>query len=185
MGRPERPQQLLVLSPGRHPRQFEGPANGGTTNVAGTAVSFNWLPGSARHSMAGRVRVEKAPSSGKVIIGQIHAVNAPNPFLMVIWWNGYVRIEIRDVPLGATRTLLKKQIPLGQVFEYCVQVDELGQLTATLDALSASAPVNSKWSKYPFYFKAGAYVIDNKGPATEGGWVVYELFDVFNGAIPA
>lgn len=160
------------------------PRTEGRQTLPGTAVSFNWLPGSARHSMAGRVRVEKAPSSGKVIIGQIHAVNAPNPFLMVIWWNGYVRIEIRDVPLGVTRTLLKKQIPLGQVFKYCVQVDELGQLTATLDALSASAPVNSKWSKYPFYFKAGAYVIDNKWPVMEGGWVVYESFDVYNGALP-
>ncbi|RZI88258.1 MAG: hypothetical protein EOP15_11770, partial [Pseudomonas sp.] len=122
---------------------------------------------------------------GKVIIGQIHAVNALNPFLMVIWWNGYVRIEIRDVPLGVTHTLLKKQMPLGQVFDYCIQVDERSQLTATLDELSASAPVNSKWSKYPFYFKAGAYVIDNKGDASEGGWVVYEALDVIDGVLPA
>jgi hypothetical protein len=157
----------------------------GRQTLPGTAVSFNWLPGSARHSMAGRVRVEKAPSSGKVIIGQIHAVNALNPFLMVIWWNGYVRIEIRDVPLGVTRTLLNKQIPLGQVFEYCVQVDEGGQLTAMLDTLTASAPVNTRWSKYPFYFKAGAYVIDNKGDASEGGWVVYESLEVLPGALPA
>lgn len=99
--------------------------------------------------MVGRVRVNQAASSGKVIIGQIHAFNALNPFLMVIWWNGNVRIEIRDVPVGVTRTLLKKQIPLDQVFDYCIQVDELGQLTATLDTLSASAPVNTKWSKYP------------------------------------
>lgn len=104
---------------------------------------------------------------------------------MVVWWNGYVRIEVRDVPLGVTRTLLKKQIPLGQVFDYCIQVDELGQLTATLDTLSASAPVSSKWSKHPFYFKAGAYVIDNKGDASEGGWVVYESLEVFNGALQA
>ncbi|RYY87274.1 MAG: hypothetical protein EOO15_12390, partial [Chitinophagaceae bacterium] len=122
---------------------------------------------------------------GKVIIGQIHAVNALNPFLMVIWWNGYVRIEIRDVPLGVTRTLLKKQMPLGQVFDYCIQVDERSQLTATLDELSASAPVISKWSKYPFYFKAGAYVIDNKGDASEGGWVVYEALDVIDGVLSA
>jgi len=163
----------------------KNPRTEGRQTLPGTAVSFNWLPGSARHSMAGRVRVQTAPSSGKVIIGQIHAVNALNPFLMVIWWNGYVRIDFRDVPLGATRTLLKKQIPLGQVFEYCVQVDELGQLTARLDELSASAPVNTKWSKYPFYFKAGAYVIDNKGDESEGGWVIYESFDVFNGALQA
>lgn len=163
----------------------KNPRTEGRQTLPGTAVSFNWLPGSARHSMSGRVRVEQAPSSGKVIIGQIHAVNALNPFLMVIWWNGYVRIEIRDVPLGVTRTLLKKQMPLGQVFDYCIQVDERSQLTATLDELSASAPVNSKWSKYPFYFKAGAYVIDNKGDGSEGGWVVYEALDVIDGVLSA
>ncbi|WP_161492844.1 polysaccharide lyase family 7 protein [Pseudomonas putida] len=37
--------------------------------------------------------------------------------------------------------------------------------------------------KLPFYFKAGAYVIDNKGAATEGGLVVYETFEVLNGAV--
>ncbi|MEE1866897.1 polysaccharide lyase family 7 protein [Pseudomonas auratipiscis] len=192
----ELPQDLVWIDQNGHTNYWcsvqggtsgssKNPRSEGRQTLPGTAVSFNWLPGSARHSMAGRVRVQTAPSSGKVIIGQIHAVNALNPFLMVIWWNGYVRIDFRDVPLGTTRTLLKKQIPLGQVFEYCVQVDELGKLTATLDELSASAPVNTKWSKYPFYFKAGAYVIDNKGDASEGGWVIYESFDVFNGTLSA
>jgi len=68
----------------------KNPRTEGRQTLPSTAVSFNWLPGSARHSMAGRVRVQTAPSSGKgkVIIGHIHAVNALNPFLMVIWWNG-------------------------------------------------------------------------------------------------
>ncbi|WP_422419184.1 polysaccharide lyase family 7 protein [Pseudomonas sp. GZD-222] len=148
-----------------------------------SAESFNWVRGSAKHSMAGRVRVELAPSSGKVIVGQIQALKAPNPFLMVIWWNGFVRIDARDRPGGATRTLLKKAIPLGQPFDYSVQVDASGELSVCLDTLNGKAAVSTTWDKFPFYFKAGSYVIDNKGPVTEGGWVVYESFDVYNGAL--
>lgn len=161
------------------------PRTEGRQTLPDSSASFNWAPRSAKHSMAGRVRVEAAPSSGKVIIGQIHAVNAPNPFLMVTWWSGSVRIETRSVPLGIARTLLEKDVPLGQPFEYSVQVDELAELSASLDELRSASAVSSAWKNLAFYFKAGAYVIDNKGAVTEGGLVVYETFDVFNGAMKA
>ena len=161
------------------------PRTEGRQTLPGSSASFNWVPGSAKHSMAGRVRVEAAPSSGKVIIGQIHAVNSPNPFLMATWWSGSVRIESRNVPLGSARTLIEKAVPLGQTFDYSVQVDELGELSASLDELRSASAVSSTWKKKLFFFKAGAYVIDNKGAASEGGLVVYETFDVFNGALRA
>lgn len=55
-----------------------------------------------------------------------------------------MRIDFRDVPLGATRTRLRKQVPLGQVFDYCVQVYELGQLSATLDEQRQRAGASTK-----------------------------------------
>lgn len=161
------------------------PRTEGRQTLPDSSASFNWVPGSARHSMAGRGRLEAAPSNGKVIIGQIHAVNSPNPFLMVTWWSGSVRIESRNVPLGSARTLIEKAVPLGQPFDYGVQVDELGELSVSLDELRSASAVSSTWKSLQFYFKAGAYVIDNKGLATEGGLVVYEAFDVFNGAVQA
>lgn len=154
------------------------PRTEGRQTLPGSSESFNWTPGSGRHAMAGRVRVQSAPSSGKVIIGQIHAVNAPNPFLMVTWWSGSVRIESRSSPLGLARTLLEKPVALAQTFEYSAQVDEGGELNVSLDELSTNMAVGSGWKKFQFYFKAGAYVIDNKGKASEGGWVVYEEFEV-------
>lgn len=161
------------------------PRTEGRQTLPDSSASFNWMLGSAKHSMAGRVRVEAAPSSGKVIIGQIHAVNSPNPFLMVTWWSGSVRIESRNVPLGSARTLIEKAVPLGQPFDYNVQVDEIGELGVSLDELRSTSPVSSSLKKLPFFLKAGAYVIDNKGAATEGGLVVYEAFDVFNEALRA
>ncbi|ERO65997.1 hypothetical protein P308_16615 [Pseudomonas piscis] len=80
---------------------------------------------------------------------------------------------------------MKKPVALGQAFDYSVEVDAQGELSIALDTLSANMPVGKSWDRYPFYFKAGSYVIDNEGPATEGGWVVYESFDVYNGALQA
>ncbi|MET3052125.1 polysaccharide lyase family 7 protein [Pseudomonas alkylphenolica] len=192
---PERPpQDLFWIDQNGHTNYWYSVQGGtsGTSNsprtdsrqtLPGSAESFNWVRGSAKHSMTGRVRVEVAPSKGKVIVGQIHGLNAPNPFLMVIWWNGVVRIDARNRPGSSTRTLLKKTITLGQPFDYSVQVDASGELSVCLDTLSGNAAVSATWDKFPFYFKAGSYVIDNKGPVTEGGWVVYESFDVYNGAL--
>jgi len=192
---PERPPQDLFWTDQNGHTNYWCSVQGGTSGTSksprtesrqtfpDSAESFNWVRGSAKHSMTGRVRVEAVPSKGKVIVGQIHGLNAPNPFLMVIWWNGVVRIYARDRPGSKTRTLLKKAIPLGQPFDYSVQVDDSGELSVCLDTLSASAAVSETWDKFAFYFKAGSYVIDNEGLITEGGWVVYESFDVYNGAL--
>ncbi|MNC83860.1 hypothetical protein D3C75_1380630 [compost metagenome] len=50
-----------------------------------------------------------------------------------------------------------------------------------MNGLNYHIQVNSDWTEFPFYFKAGAYVIDHDGPETEGGWVVYESFNVQQG----
>ena len=142
---------------------------------------YNWIADGVPHSMTGKVRVELAPSSGKVIVGQIHAHKAPNPFLMVTWWNGVARVDIRYYPTGPSTKVLSIPCTLGQVFEYSLEVDSLGELHIELNGFGYSLKINEAWGEYPFYFKAGAYVIDNDGPETEGGWVVYEQFDVFNG----
>jgi hypothetical protein len=131
--------------------------------------------------MSGRVRLELIPSSGKVIIGQIHAHKASNPFLMVTWWNGVARIDVRPTPNGATLKVLSVPCALGETFEYSLEVDASGVLHCTLNGLTYHIQVNAGWAEYPFYFKAGAYVIDHDGPETEGGWVVYEAFAVQQG----
>jgi hypothetical protein len=102
---------------------------------------------------------------------------------MVVWWNGDVRMDARDRPGGATRALLKRATPLGQPFYDSVQVDAYGKLSVCLDTLSGNAAVGATWDKFPFYFKAGSYVIDNKGSVTQGGQVAYESFDAHNDAL--
>lgn len=145
-----------------------------------SAVNHNWNIDDTTHQMSGTVRVELAPSSGKVIVGQIHAHNAPNPFLMVTWWNGVARVDLRAKPQDAAGKVLSMTCALSKSFKYLVKITPDRQLYVNLNGLEYTMPVGAEWDQYPFYFKAGSYVIDSEGPAEEGGWVVYEEFDVIS-----
>ncbi len=146
-----------------------------------SSESYNWTADGSTHIMSGTVRVELAPSSGKVIVGQIHGTVAP--FVMVTWWNGVARVDVRTSPLGNAVKVLSIPCGLGEAFRYSVEADSLGKLNVFLEGLSYSVAVSSEWEQYPLYFKAGAYCIDNVGPVEEGSWVVYEEFNVYSGGV--
>lgn len=143
-----------------------------------SAESYNWLAGEAVHTMKGTVRLELSPSSGKVIVGQIHAHKASNPFLMVTWWNSVARIDLRLKESGNAQKVLSVPCKLGESFSYSLVIGTDDVLQIKLNDLVYAVTVDPSWTEFPFYFKAGAYVIDNVGPVTEGGWVVYEDFEV-------
>lgn len=189
---PERPPADLVWTDPKGHQNFWCSVLGGTSGSSSnprtegretlpdTATAYNWSVGEALHSMSGTVRVELAPSSGKVIVGQIHGYKAPDPFLMVTWWNGVARIDLRTDPLVSASKILEVPCPLGQVFTYALIIDKGHSLTVTLNGEWRILSVSPAWDRYPFYFKQGAYVIDHDGPATEGGWVVYEASQVLH-----
>lgn len=156
------------------------PRTEGRETLPDTGAAYNWSVGKAIHSMSGTVRVELAPSSGKVIVGQIHGHKAPDPFLMVTWWNGAARIDVRGAPFGAASKALDVPCPLGKAFKYSVAINLAGVMTLNLNGVVRSVAVSKDWDQYPFYFKRGAYVIDHDGPETEGGWVVYESCQVLH-----
>lgn len=139
----------------------------------------NWKYSSSNHQMNARLTVDAVPSSGKVIIGQIHALNHPHPYLKVIYsevrGTGYVTVEIRKKPTDAKSpvVLTYPGMPLGHEFSYDVQLSKSGLLTTTINGLTHQEQIDSSWKNLYFYFKAGAYVIDNEGPATEGGRVSF------------
>lgn len=141
--------------------------------VPGTSESYNWDPQVGLHIFSGEVRVEKVPSSGKVIFAQIHAHGADNPFLMVTWWNGYARIDARDEATGEARNLVKIPARLSQVIKFNLSID-LGVLIYNLMGNEGAHPIHESWAPYPFYDKRGAYCIDKDGTPDEGAWVVYE-----------
>lgn len=153
------------------------PRTEGRETLPNSGEPYNWAVGQI-HAMSGTVRVELAPSSGKVIVGQIHAHKGPNPFVMVTWWNGVARVDVRANPTGSAVKVLSVPCPLGKSFEYNLLVNASGELEVELEGFGYRLQVDPAWNEFPFYLKAGAYVIDNDGPETEGGWVVYEKFEV-------
>lgn len=187
---PEKPPSNLVwIDPKGHTNYWcsvvgdtsgssSSPRTEGRQTLPDSGESYNWTVDGDVHAMWGIVRVELAPSSGKVIVGQLHAHKAPNPFLMVTWWNGVARIDMRTTPTGTATKVLSVPCELGEAFDYELTVDSWGTLHIFLNGLTKTVQIDTAWNVYPFYFKAGAYVIDNVGPVTEGGWVVYEQFDV-------
>ncbi len=156
------------------------PRTEGRETLPDTATAYNWAVGEATHSLSGTVRVELAPSSGKVIVAQIHGLKAPDPFLMVTWWNGFARIDLRTEPMGSASKVHWVPCALGQAFEYAVTVMPDRTLLLSLNGAVKTLDVSKGWDAYPFYFKQGAYVIDHEGPDTEGGWVVYEAIQVLH-----
>ncbi len=192
---PEKPPSNLVwIDPKGHTNYWcsvqgdtsgtsSSPRTEGRQTYPMSSENYNWTVGDATHSMSGTVRVELAPSSGKVIVAQCHGYKAPNPFVMVTWWNGFARVDLRTSPLGNATKVLSVPCVLGQPFKYSVEIDESGVLNVNLNGLKYSLTVDSEWEKYPFFFKNGAYCIDNVGPSEEGSWVVYEEFNVYSGVI--
>ena len=146
---------------------------------AETATSFNWRPEDFLSSrMDGVTRIQTVPSSEKVIFAQLHASGAPAPFVKLFRNGQELRAEVRFRP-SQTESPVVIRLPVGNArASYSIEVTGGGQLIIVLNGERFECPIDEDWDQYQFYFKAGAYVIDNEGPESEGGWVVYENLSV-------
>ncbi len=143
-----------------------------------TGVKRNWkYTAASNNRLSARLAVEKVPSEGRIIIGQIHAKDLSAPYLKVIYNQirgvGYVTVEARKKPKDAKSPVIMSYtgMPLGQTFTYDEQLSKKGLLKVAINGQTYQEQINSNWNKYYLYFKAGSYVTDNKGPSIEGGRV--------------
>lgn len=138
--------------------------------------SVNWT-GHGAHSLHAQCRVLEQPSTGKVIIGQVHGYQT-DPLVKVQWNDGTVSAYFKNTPLGSDTKYALAEIGLGEMIEYNIAVVD-GIATVTVNGASASHNFfasGSEWRTNTFYFKAGAYVQDNLGLPDEAGLVAfYEL----------
>lgn len=148
---------------------------------ATTSTAFNWFPSDfPSNRMEGTARVLKVPSSEKVVFAQVHAKDAPTPFVKLFQNGQELRAEVRFRPSDAgSPTVIR--MPFDGTAVYSIEVTEDSRLIIVLNDQRFECPVDEDWNQYPFYFKAGAYVIDNGGDEAEGGWVVYENLSIFHG----
>lgn len=139
----------------------------------------SWLYTSGTNTLKGTLAVNQVPSTGKVIVAQIHAKNAPSPLvkLQYRWENGIGNVDVTyrfnpgDEKSPITYTL--KNVPLNKQFNYTLQINNAGIVTVLINGAGYQTKLAPTWASYLFYFKAGDYTLDNTGYPTEGGKVTY------------
>ncbi|MGQ3319774.1 polysaccharide lyase family 7 protein [Pseudomonas brassicacearum subsp. neoaurantiaca] len=146
----------------------------------------NWLYPAADNKLAATLAVSQVPSTGKVVIGQIHAKDSTSPMVKLEYQyktyssTGNIVAKVRMRPDDETGQVITiaTGIKLNQSFSYLIHLSPAGVLTINGAGYQWSSPINSTWCDKPLYFKAGVYVQDNTGYPTEGGTVTFSLLDI-------
>ncbi|KPC50914.1 Uncharacterized protein ABK00_4533 [Pseudomonas savastanoi pv. glycinea] len=139
---------------------------------------------SGLNTLKGTLSVNQVPSTGRVVVAQIHAKNAPTPLLKVVYryanGTGNIDLEYRVKPADVKSPVAYTvaNVPLNKSFAYAIQINKQGKFTVLINNAGPQIQLAPAWYKYAFYFKAGAYTLDNVGYANEGGKVTYTRLDV-------
>lgn len=172
--------------------RFWAPVTGGTTSgttyprselremIDPNDMSVNWYA-EGTHVLTAACRVLQAPSSMKIIIGQIHAFQS-RPLVKLQWNNGKVRVQFKDYVTGSNDETVKTftQAPGYGLIHYRIKEHD-GVIYVTMNGETVShnfLATDPNWANVGFYFKAGAYVQDHDGPSTEGGLVRFTRLDI-------
>ncbi|MCP2074976.1 UNVERIFIED_ORG: hypothetical protein J2Y77_004412 [Pseudomonas lini] len=146
----------------------------------------NWLYSAADNKLAATLTVNQVPSTGKLVIGQIHAKDSTSPMVKLEYQyktysstgNIVAKVRMRPDDESGQVITIATGIKLNQSFSYLIHLSPAGVLTINGAGYQWSSPISSTWSDKPLYFKAGVYVQDNTGYPTEGGTVTFSLLDI-------
>ncbi|HBX54448.1 polysaccharide lyase family 7 protein [Pseudomonas sp. UBA2684] len=148
----------------------------------------NWYHHSADNYLSAVLSVNQLPSKNKIVIAQIHSKDEPgsdnDPLikLQYHYLRGVGRLELllrkRPGDAEVQNILLAENIQLNERFGYDLRITPSGKLGVSVhssdgDKGALYRQLSGYWSKQQLYFKAGAYIQDNYGPATEGGRVTF------------
>jgi len=181
---------------------FWAPVNGTTTKSAtyprselrethADGTLRNWTYPSADHYLRAALKVSQVPSTGKIVIGQIHAHNSTAPLLKLEYQyktktrTGNVVVKVRPTPGSATQVYnVLSGIPLNQRFTYSIHLTPKGTLGVNVNDKKWSTRVDSSWAPKPLYFKAGVYTQDNSGYETEAGAATFYKLEIEHRPLP-
>lgn len=116
------------------------------------------------HQLSASAQVLRAPSTQKIIVGQIHGFDA-RPLVKLQWHKGQLKALIKRHPEGSNDEL--KHSFAAQVgnapFNYSIAMRD-GVVTVQVEGERITHDVlasDPAWREVSFYFKAGAYVQDD------------------------
>jgi hypothetical protein len=183
---------------------FWAPVNGTTTDSASYPRSElretfadsklrNWTYPSADNFLRAAVAVNQAPSTGKVVIGQIHAYGSSKPMVKLEFQyktktaTANIVAKVRTTPLdeeGQVITVLSG-VKLNQRFTYTLHLTPKGSLVINVNSAQWSTVMDPSWAPKPLYFKAGVYTQDNEGNETEAGAATFYVLKIDHTAVAA
>jgi hypothetical protein len=146
----------------------------------------NWLYPAADNKLRATLTVNQVPSTGKIVIGQIHNKNSNSPMVKLEYQykayssTGNIVAKVRlhpDEESGQVITIATG-VKLDRRFSYQIHLSPKGALGISAAGYNWRTTVNSAWKDKPLYFKAGAYVQDNTGYITEGAKVTFSSLEV-------
>ncbi len=143
--------------------------------------AVNWTA-KGTHVLTARCRVLEVPSDPKVVIGQIHSYSGKaKPLVKLQFYKGRIEALVKSSPTkGKDIKLVWPKVGLDRDINYTIKLEN-GVLSITVNGKTQTQNIaknDPEWMKQNFYFKAGAYVQDNQGPATEGARISFSRLTV-------
>ncbi|WP_434606446.1 polysaccharide lyase family 7 protein [Pseudomonas sp. R1-7] len=154
------------------------------TNSDGTLR--NWLYPAADNTLRATVTVNQVPSTGKIVIGQIHTKDSNSPMVKLEYQykaysstgNIVAKVRLRPDDASGQVITIATGVKLNRSFSYMIHLSPKGALGITAAGYNWRTTVDPTWKVKPLYFKAGVYVQDNTGYVTEGGKVTFSLLEI-------
>lgn len=139
-------------------------------------VVHNWTYAQSDNFLRASLAVNQVPSTGKIVIGQIHCYGSTDPLLKLEYQfkdktqDGNLVAKYRVTPTSEPEVIqVATGVKLNEVFNYTIHLTPAGELTVNARNMQWGSRLDAKWNGKPLYFKAGVYTQDNTGYATEGG----------------
>ncbi|MGN8278519.1 polysaccharide lyase family 7 protein [Pseudomonas sp. SMV71] len=146
----------------------------------------NWLYSAADNQLRATLAVNQVPSTGKIVIGQIHTKDSTNPMVKLEYQyktktsTGNIVAKVRMRPDDAEGQVITVAtgVKLDRNFTYMIHLSPKGALGISAAGYNWRTTIDPSWKDKPLYFKAGVYVQDNTGYTTEGGKVTFSQLEI-------
>lgn len=178
---------------------FSCPVTGGTTSGSSyprcelrelldqAHENVNWKA-QGGHVLEANCRVTRMPSTGKVIIGQIHSYSGKGrPLVKLQFHSGTIEALVKKSPNSDSDTRVTfDSVDLGSAINYRIELRD-GRLAMRVNSVERSIDVlasDPAWADQTLYFKAGNYCQDNSGSTNEASVVAFYGLQVTHDSAP-
>ncbi|WP_338919600.1 polysaccharide lyase family 7 protein [Pseudomonas silesiensis] len=146
----------------------------------------NWQYSAADNILRANLTVNQVPSSGKIVIGQIHNKDSHSPMVKLEYQykkssstgNIVAKVRMRPDDKEGQVITIATGVPLDRNFSYQLHLSPKGALGISAAGYNWRTTIDPSWKTKPLYFKAGAYVQDNTGYPTEGAKVTFRMLEI-------